>query len=268
MKTENILTRSAGAARIPARRTVRMLLAVIGVIAATATPDHTIGKESSDAAIVSLSTPDSNLQGQNLHGLISALRKENAQDRQRAAISLGNMKNIQAVEPLIQSLKDDDDFVRNFAARALGNIGDSKALSPLIQALSDKHILVRCSAAQALGSLKDPRAVDPLINALESGDFLLQRAAAEALGRVGGPKAIDSLVKALRNEDIYIHSGASNALVRIGEPAISKLVAALAEEKLGAKAAEVLKEMNWQPSSDQERSRFDMALKKREIRAE
>jgi HEAT repeat protein len=261
MKPKNILTCSAEKGGVPATRAVWMLLLGTVAIVWPYTPDSAIGRESSVTAVMSLSTPDSNQPRPSLQDLLSALHQENAYDRQRAVIALGNTKNIQAVGPLIQSLQDDDDFVRNFAARALGDIGDPKALNPLIQALSDKHILVRCSAARALGSLKDSRAVDPLINALESGDFLVQRSAAEALGEIGDPKAIDPLIKALGNEDSYIQMGAANALARIGQPAIPKLVIELGKSKLAHRAAEILKELYWQPSSEQEKTKLDMALR-------
>jgi HEAT repeat protein len=233
---------------------VRTLLLGIVVITWLYAPDNVIGSETSDKTVVP--------QVPSLQELIGTLNKGNPYDRQRAAVALGNTKDSQAVEPLIKSLKDDDDFVRNFSARSLGSIGDPRALDPLIQALEDKHFLVKCSAAQALGILKDARAVDPLIKALESGDFLLQSKAAEALGRIGGLKAIDALIKAMWNEDSYVYFGVSNALLRIGEPAVPKLVAMLPEEKIGPKAAKLLQEMHWQPSSEREKSVFDIALEK------
>jgi HEAT repeat protein len=193
---------------------------------------------------------------QSLQDLLKDLQKDNAYDRQRAAIALGSLKDAGAVEPLIKCLQDDDDFVRTFAARALGNIRDPKALNPLIKALDDKHVLVRRSAAWALGSLGDARAVDPLVNALESKNFLVQRSAAEALGELGDPRAVDPLIKALGNEDSYIQTGAANALTRIGTAAIPKLVAQLGEPKMGPRAAEILKELNWKPSSEQEKARL------------
>ena len=186
---------------------------------------------------------------QSFQDLHRDLQKDNAYDRQRAAIALGSLKDAGAVEPLVKCLQDDDDFVRSFAARALGSIRDPKALNPLIKALDDKHLLVRRSAAWALGSLGDARAVDPLVNALESKDFLVQRSAAEALGELGDQRAVDPLIKALGNEDSYIQTGVANALTRIGAAAIPKIVARLGEPKMGPRAAEILKGLNWKPSS-------------------
>jgi HEAT repeat protein len=133
-------------------------------------------------------------------------------------------------------------------AKALGNLGDSRAVEPLIEALGDRHVLVRRSAAQALGSLRDPRAVDALVKTLEKDSFLVQRAAAEALGEIGDPKAIDSLIDALGSDDSYIQYGASNALTRMGEVAVPKLVKKLSDGKIAERAAEVLKNLHWQPT--------------------
>jgi HEAT repeat protein len=243
------------------RKLGRMLILGILAIAWPYVSQSAIGKGLYSTELVAFSLQESNEKGsQSLQDLLQDLHKDNSYDRQRAAIALGNAKYAGAVEPLIKSLQDDDDFVRSFAARALGNIRDPKALNPLIKALSDKHVLVRCSAARALGSLGDARAVDPLVNALEGEDFLVQRSAAEALGELRDLRAVDPLLKALGNEDSYIQAGAANALARIGEDAIPKLVAKLGEPKMGPRVAEILKELHWQPSSEQEKVRYGIAL--------
>jgi HEAT repeat protein len=122
---------------------------------------------------------------------------------------------------------------------------------------------VRRAAAQALGSIGDARAVEPLINTLESGgeDFLVQGSVAEALGEIRDLRAVDPIIKALGNEDKYIQTWAANALARIGEAAIPKLVAKLGDPKMGPRVAEILKELHWQPSSEQEKARYEVALK-------
>jgi HEAT repeat protein len=263
MKTKNETIPSADQKRVSSGKAGWVLLLGTVVITWLCLPERAIGEAALDAAVASESMLVSDEQAQSVQDLISSLRKDNPYDRQRAAIALGNAKDVRAVEPLLQSLQDDDDFVRNFAARALGNIGDPRALDPLIKALGDKHVLVRCSAARALGNLKDARVVDPLIKTLENEDFLVQRSAAEALGEVGDPRGVDPLMKALGSEDSYIQTGASSALVRIGEAAIPKLVAELSDVKIGPRAAEILKELRWQPSSEQDRERFEVALKKK-----
>jgi HEAT repeat protein len=265
MKTINRLKiRIAPAGEI--RKLRRVLILEIVAIVWPYTLHSAIGKGLYSTDLAAFSPQVANEQGgQNLQDLLQDLRKDNSYDRHRAAIALGNAKYAGAVEPLIKCLQDEDDFVRNFAARALGNIGDPRAVDPLIKSLGDKHVLVRRAAAQALGSLADARAVEPLINTLESGgeDFLVRGSAAEALGKLRDLRAVDPLIKALGNEDRYIQTWAANALTGIGEAAIPKLVAKLGEPKMGPRVAEILKELHWQPSSEQEKVRYDMALRSR-----
>jgi HEAT repeat protein len=194
-----------------------------------------------------------------LQNLLTSLRDGNPSDRQRAAISLGNLGDKRAVQPLIEALKDGDSFVRDFAVRALGKIGDSRAVEALIRAMGDDNLLVRRSAAASLGVLKDPEAVEPLIKALKDGDSLMRRAAAIALGALGDPRAVAPLMETLGEEDIYVRAGAATALEKIGAPAIPELLKSLDNWAVSPRAAEILKNLNWQPASDAERIRFNIA---------
>lgn len=96
--------------------------------------------------------------------------------RERAAKSLGEIKDARAVEPLIQLLKDEDTGVRRESIKALGKIIDIRAVEPLIQTLQDEDRDVRMKSTEALGKIKDIRAIEPLIKILkdESGvqDYL------------------------------------------------------------------------------------------------
>jgi HEAT repeat protein len=168
------------------------------------------------------------------------------------------------VDPLLGALNDKDTFVRNFACTSLGNLGDPRAVAPLVKALGDESLVVRRSAAEALGNLGDKRAVDPLIKALSDERDLVRRSAAQALGALGDPKAIDPLLEALRDEDIYIWNGASIALTAIGNACVPDLVKALGDWILGPRAASILKDLGWQPSSDKERILFYVATRNRQ----
>jgi len=198
---------------------------------------------------------------------IKALADEDATVRQHAAISLVNIGNAQAVEPLIKALDDPDYFVRNFAARALGGIGDRRAVEPLIKSLDDDNILVRRSAAEALGSIGDSRAVEALLNALNDKGYLnelFRRRVAKALGDIRDPVAIEPLISALGDEDSYIRSGAALALVEIGEAAVPRLVNALCDWTAGPQLAYILENLNWQPEKEEDRVRFNVARRNKE----
>jgi HEAT repeat protein len=188
-----------------------------------------------------------------LQDLIARLQDKDAYERQRAAITLGNLGDAGAVEPLIRALKDEDLFVRNFAARSLGDLGDIRAVDPLIEAMGDSSLLVRRSAVEALGNIGDSKAVDPLIKAAKNGRDILRRAAVEALGRIGDARGIGTLIEALQGDDSYIRDGASIALANIGDPAIPELVQSLPNWAAGPAAAKILKDLGWQPSTDKER---------------
>ena len=70
-----------------------------------------------------------------------------------AALSLGEIGDSQAVEPLINALGDENWEVRSSAAKALGKIGNDRAVEQLINLLRDKNENVRWHAVQALEAI-------------------------------------------------------------------------------------------------------------------
>jgi HEAT repeat protein len=67
--------------------------------------------------------------------LIAALNDRSPAVRKRAAETLGELEEVQAVEPLTRALKDSDTNVRVHVALALGMIGNMSATAPLTYAL-------------------------------------------------------------------------------------------------------------------------------------
>ncbi|MEJ2110825.1 MAG: HEAT repeat domain-containing protein [Acidobacteriota bacterium] len=203
-------------------------------------------------------------QDPKLAGLLERLHDNQAYERQRAAIELGNLGVPQAVQPLLEALEDPDDFVRNFAARSLGKLKAESAVEPLIRAIKDENLLVRRSAVESLGGIGDRRAVKPLLDAMRDGTDIMRRAAMEALGRIGAPEAIEPLIEALRDGGIYIRNGAVYALAEIGEPAIPQLVERMSDWELGPRVLEILEKDEWQPLSEKETVWFYVASRNRE----
>jgi hypothetical protein len=78
--------------------------------------------------------------------------------RARAAVALGKLKDVRAVEPLIEALSDSNESVRTSVAEALGELGDERAIEPLIAAFAD-GIEVRFYAAEALRLIGTPEAL-------------------------------------------------------------------------------------------------------------
>jgi HEAT repeat protein len=105
------------------------------------------------------------LFGPPVKGLIRALQYQKVwKVRMDAAIALGEIGDVRAVNPLIEVLADPDYRVRREAARGLGEIGDARAVDPLIKTLSDKERRVREVAIKSLEKLGEPVG-EPLINA-------------------------------------------------------------------------------------------------------
>lgn len=105
--------------------------------------------------------------------LVGLLTNKYSEIRSRAALHLGDMRVVGAVEVLIGALEDGNAEVRKEAARALGNIGDRRAVLPLIRAL-EKDIgadAADSEAAVSLGLLQDVRAIDALTRAARGGSI-------------------------------------------------------------------------------------------------
>jgi len=90
-----------------------------------------------------------------LKAIVAALDDEDAGVQNHAAIALGKIGDIEALEPLIHALQYGKDTtgtggVRKYAAEALGKLGDERAMSALKSALNDRNKAVRDAAAFAL----------------------------------------------------------------------------------------------------------------------
>jgi len=166
------------------------------------------------------------------------LKSDDPNKRRRAAKKLGEVKDLQAVEPLVTALKDEYITVQLEAVRALGQIGDARAVEPLVAALKkmDIDIVILDAAAEALIKIGDRRAVEPLIVAL------LKRFS------MGKPeaRALKKAVEALRQIDAsWLKSEAARATIPL-------LVATLSNKSFDVRGvvAEVLEKIdpNWAKS--------------------
>jgi hypothetical protein len=116
--------------------------------------------------------------------LISALNHPRPKVRGNAALTLGLIRDTQAIAPLISALKDAEPEVRMWAAEALGEMPNSQSVRPLIAALRDTDQHVRSYVAFSLGKSGDLRAVEPLIQSLREGN----NAAGPALHEITGER--------------------------------------------------------------------------------
>jgi HEAT repeat protein len=91
-----------------------------------------------------------------VNGLIRALQyRGDTAVRAEAALSLGQLGDVQAVDSLVSTLQSDSDpYVRSLAATALGDLGDARARSALLSALQNDTMEVGAAASKALSRLR------------------------------------------------------------------------------------------------------------------
>ncbi len=176
---------------------------------------------------------------QDISGLIRALGDNNvAYSAHNALARIGKP----AVNPLIAVLQNDKNYtIRCLAADALGDIGDLNAIEPLITALNDEDHNVRLHAAHALGKFRDPRTISPLISAFTRKSNPVYDAA-KVLATWGIHEAIEPLIAALQHNDSSVRLNAAIALGKFRDPrAISPLISAFTRKSNPVyKAADVL----------------------------
>ena len=84
--------------------------------------------------------------------------------RRTGATPSGWIADHRAVAPLVSALKDESADVREKAAFALQQIGDSEATDALLPALHDEDRHVRYNALSALAEMRAARALDTRAN--------------------------------------------------------------------------------------------------------
>jgi HEAT repeat protein len=157
---------------------------------------------------------------------IGRLKSNDPDLRANAATSLGQIKDIRAVEPLIAAM-DDFPYVTDSIIKALIKI-NAPAVEPLIAALRDENLNIRANAAFVLGEIKDMRAIAPLIASLE--DESMEYCSGNALTQIGAP-AVEPLIAALKDENNIVRANAASVLGRINDTrAIEPLIAVMKDE--------------------------------------
>jgi HEAT repeat protein len=126
-----------------------------------------------------------------------AARDDDPRVRRYLALSLGEIRDRRAVEPLVRALQDSDVQTAIYAAWGLGTIGDARAAPGLIPLLEHEDPGLRKIAAYALGSLDDPGAIPPLRGLLHDPVEDVAWNAALSLARRGDRAGVPLLVRML-----------------------------------------------------------------------
>ncbi len=186
---------------------------------------------------------DNSDRPENFYEIINNLKNANPEIQKRAAWSLGEIEDKEAVPVLLETLKDSNPEVRGMAAWALGEIKDFSAVDPLIQVLSDKDQIVKEIAVKALGELGDNKAVDALAMVLNDKNPDIRYASVWALGEIFNYPAIRAILKALKDPEPNVRETAVAALRRSkSKDVINSIITMLDDPDLNVriKAAQAL----------------------------
>ncbi|MDC7223055.1 MAG: HEAT repeat domain-containing protein [Spirochaetales bacterium] len=134
----------------------------------------------------------------------------------------GEMKYAPAFDTLLDIIEDSSasHTEREYAAVALGKLGDLEALDPLINLYNDEgdNSMIRAFAVSGLMYFEDPRVEDLLLQALKRDSYWKIRVTAcEGLARMGSEEAIDILdFKLRRDSEKNVKKAAAKALGEYG----------------------------------------------------
>ncbi|MCC6616934.1 MAG: HEAT repeat domain-containing protein [Anaerolineae bacterium] len=129
--------------------------------------------------------------------VMAELRDVNKERRRTAIMKLGMIGGEDALRMLIfvVSNKHEDLIVRGRAAMMLGNLGDVRAVEPLIEALRAPGYQTPLFAAEALGKIGDPRAIPALQPLLQSDHERYREVAGKALVRLQSRDKKDEIAR-------------------------------------------------------------------------
>lgn len=179
---------------------------------------------------------------ENTSALIAALHDPDTRTRSQSALSLGDSRNMAALDALVQALATERDLnVREDITWALVRLGDA-AVDPLLDLLRDGNAMARHNAAHTLGKLGKAGGVGGLIAALGDSDAAVRSKSAFALGQIGDARAIDALAALLGHDDDGLREIVNQVLPDFGAAAVPAVAARLDDAYVSAReqAADVL----------------------------
>jgi HEAT repeat protein len=151
-----------------------------------------------------------------------------------------------AVNPLIEALQDKEGTVRKFAAILLGKLGDLRAIEPLGMALYDMHHEVGKVSAEALVHFGVP-AVDVLVEALSHPEMWIRIHSIDALSRIKDARVTPILLQMLDDPEREVKKQVIQSLGELKDlralPALQRIVSNRADRELHSLAKQVLESL-------------------------
>jgi HEAT repeat protein len=164
---------------------------------------------------------------------IDALCDGDVVERRRAALSLGEeTANEVVLDALVGvGLHDDDADVRQFAVESLGNLGGEQAAEAAIEMLQDENPWVRAEAAVALDRIDRVRYASHLEAALADDHHAVKRNAAVSLFKHRGEDMLEVLLEQSRSESERLREWAAHLLAGIEDDRATARLEALAADE-------------------------------------
>ncbi len=167
-------------------------------------------------------------------------------EREQAAADLLNAiekMGPPVVEPLIEALGDKEGTVRKYAAIMLGDLRDIRAIEELGMALYDLHHEVGEAAAEALVKF-GAQAVDILIESLSHPEAAIREHAVIALAKIQDPRVVPVLIEMLQDPERTVQKQAVLALGNLKDalarPALQEIASSRTDRELASLAKQAL----------------------------
>ena len=148
-----------------------------------------------------------------------------------------------AVEPLIEALKDSEGAVRRYAALVLGRIGDVRAIEPLGMALYDLHHDVGKASAEALATFGGT-SFETLVEALDHPEIWIRIHSVDVLPKVREPRVALVLLEMLKDPEREVVKHVIQAMGELKDPrtlpSLQEIMNNRADRELHALAKEAI----------------------------
>lgn len=161
------------------------------------------------------------------------LRNGDAVERRRAALALGEEPRSRAVvDALVEVGQGDEDAdVRQFAVESLGNLGGERAGDAAVERLSDPDPWVRAEAVVALDRIDRERYEAHVEGALADDHHAVKRNAAVSLFKLRGEDTIDVLLDHSRSESDRLREWAAHLLAGVDDDRAERRLHELAADE-------------------------------------
>ena len=146
------------------------------------------------------------------------------------------------VEPLIEALADREGTVRKYAAMVLGNLKDIRAIDELGMTVYDLHHEVSQAAAEALAKFGAP-AVSLLSEALHHPEAAVREHAVIGLGRIQDARVAPLLIEMLHDPDRVVKKQAILSLVELKDPRAAAPLREIANDRADRELSMLVKQL-------------------------